>query len=164
MNRRILLQLTVPTVRIGTVLFGACIASVWSINRLQANLAQILSENVAKLEAAQELEIQMRQLRFHSFLLIIDPNDERRVRVAEDHTGFEQAIEQVRERATQSAEQELVRQIEEGYQRYRTELSGGDVPTDPRALDLAKWADRHPIRHLQRPCHELLRLNKQEMD
>src|SRR5206468_3705790 len=87
MNRRILIQLTAPTVLIGVVLFGACLASVWSINRLQANLAQILSENVASLEAAQSLEIQLRQLRFHSFLLVIDPNAQRRQLVEEDHAG-----------------------------------------------------------------------------
>src|SRR5437588_11013433 len=92
MNRRILIQLTAPTVLIGTVLFGVCLASVWSINRLQANLASILSQNVASLEAAQELEIQLRQLRFHSFLLRFDPNDERRERVDTDHAGFEQAL------------------------------------------------------------------------
>src|SRR5215471_3649581 len=96
MNRRILLQLTAPTVVIGAILFGACIASVWSINRLQANLATILSENVASLEAAQELEIQLRQLRFHSFLLVIDPADERRERVDQDHAGLERAMTTVR--------------------------------------------------------------------
>ena len=73
MNRRMLLQITAPTVVIGAVLFGVCLASVWSINRLQANLAQILSENVTSLKAAQELEIQLRQLRFHSFLNVIEP-------------------------------------------------------------------------------------------
>src|SRR5216683_1345161 len=86
-----------PTVVIGAVLFGACIASVWSINRLQGNLAQILSENVTSLEAAQELEIQLRQLRFHSFLHVIDPTDERRELVGNDHAGFERAMETVRQ-------------------------------------------------------------------
>jgi signal transduction histidine kinase len=164
MNRRILIQLTAPTVVIGAVLFGACLASVWSINRLQANLATILQENVASLEAAQGLEIQLRQLRFHSFLLIIDPNEQRHERVDEDHAGFERAMEQVRGSVTQPRQRELVRQIEEGYQRYRAELAQSDVPSTGRPLDLARWADAHPIRHLQTPCQELLRLSKQEMD
>jgi signal transduction histidine kinase len=164
MNRRILLQLTAPTVLIGAVLFGACLASVLSINRLQANLARILSENVTSLEAAQELEIQLRQLRFHSFLHVIDPNDKRRALVEIDHAGFENAMEKVRRFANQPKEAALVLEIQAGYQRYRTELAQGGVPATARPLDLARWADAHPIRHLQEPCQELLRLSKQEMD
>src|SRR5260370_1064381 len=155
MNRRILLQLTAPTVVIGAILFGACIASVWSINRLQGNLAQILSENVTSLEAAQELEIQLRQLRFHSFLLVIDPNDERRKLVENDHAGFEKAMETVRDTARRSekkAEQaNLVAEIQAGYRRYRAELAEGEIPATAKPADLARWADAHPIRHLQQP-------------
>src|SRR5258708_7617383 len=68
MSRRILIQVTAPAVLIGLILLGASLASVWSINRLQRNLAGILTGNVASLEAAQELEIKLRQLRFHSFV------------------------------------------------------------------------------------------------
>jgi two-component system, NtrC family, sensor histidine kinase HydH len=164
MNRRILLQLTAPTVLIGAVLFGACLASVLSINRLQANLARILSENVTSLEAAQELEIQLRQLRFHSFLHVIDPTEQRRAFVDSDHAGFESAMDKVRQYANKPDVTALVHQIQVGYQRYRKELARGDVPATARPLDLARWADAHPIRHLQEPCQELLRLNKREMD
>ena len=73
MSRRILFQVSAPAVLIGVLLLGTCLASVWSINRLQANLAQILSEHVTSLEAAQEIEIKLRQLRFHAFLFVIDP-------------------------------------------------------------------------------------------
>jgi two-component system, NtrC family, sensor histidine kinase HydH len=164
MNRRILLQLTAPTVLIGSVLFVACMASVWSINRLQANLAQILSENVSDLEAAQALEIQLRQLRFHSFLVIIDPNDERKERVEADHVGFEHALDKVRHTAHQPLEAALVKKIENEYKRYREELAASPLPATPRPLDLARWADAHPIRYLQEPCQELLKLNKSEID
>jgi signal transduction histidine kinase len=163
MNRRILLQLTAPTVLIGAILFGACIASVWSINRLQANLAQILKKNVASLEAARELEIQLRQLRFHSFLLMIDPNDERSTRVEKDHAAFELALDKVRQAAVKPAEKKLVTEIESGYTRYRAELAASPPPATSRPPDLARWADEHPIRHLQEPCQELLGLSKQEM-
>src|SRR5437762_2844447 len=127
MNRRMLIQLTAPTVVIGAILFGACLASVWSINRLQRNLAQILSENVTSLEAAQELEIQLRQLRFHSFLLVIDPNEDRRKLVDKDHAGFEKAMETVRDSVRRSEERpeqakpeqaKLVAEIQAGYRRY----------------------------------------------
>jgi signal transduction histidine kinase len=164
MNRRILIQLTAPTVLIGAVLFGACMTSVWLINHLQANLAQILQENVASLEAAQELEIQLRQLRFHSFLNIIDPNPQRREFVEKDHDRFERAMDKVRLAARKPHEKQLVEDIQEGYRRYRAALDTGPEPATTRPLDLARWADAHPIRYLQEPCEELLQLNKQEMD
>src|SRR6516164_2609596 len=115
MNRRMLIQITAPTVIIGAILFGACLASVWSINRLQANLAQILSENVTSLQAAQELEIQLRQLRFHSFLNIIEPSEKRRPDVDKDHAGFEEAMKKVRDSANKPEEKALVKEIQDSY-------------------------------------------------
>ena len=164
MNRRMLIQITAPTVVIGAVLFGACLASVWSINRLQANLAQILSENVTSLQAAQELEIQLRQLRFHSFLNIIEPSEKRRADVDKDHAGFEEAMKKVRDSANKPEEKALVKEIQDSYQRYRAELSEGSAPATTRPLDLARWADAHPVQRLQRPCQALRRLNEDEMN
>jgi two-component system, NtrC family, sensor histidine kinase HydH len=164
MNRRILLQLTAPTVLIGAVLFGACLASVLSINRLQANLARILSENVTSLQAAQELEIQLRQLRFHSFLNVINPNEKRQALVESDHAGFEEAMEKVRQVAKKPDELALVQRIQVDYQRYRAELAHADVPATARPLELARWADAHPIGLLQEPCQRLLALSKHEME
>jgi signal transduction histidine kinase len=163
-NRRVLIQVTAPTVIIGAVLFGACLASVWSINRLQGNLAQILSENVTSLQAAQELEIQLRQLRFHSFLNVIEPSEKRQADVEKDHAGFEEAMVKVRKTANTRREKALVREIEDGYHRYRSELADGSAPATSRPPDLARWADAHPIRYLQEPCQELRRLNEREMN
>jgi hypothetical protein len=60
MSRRIFLQVTAPAVLIGVLLVTVCVASLWSIRQLQANLNSILAENVASLEAAGELEVKLR--------------------------------------------------------------------------------------------------------
>src|SRR5947209_11490548 len=112
MNRRILLQVTGPAVLISLLLFGGCLASVWSINRLQRNLAHILSDNVASLEAAQELEIKLRQLRFHSFVYVMDPRPERHELIEHDHEGFEAALELAHHAAKLPEEQALIKQIQ----------------------------------------------------
>jgi len=44
-------------VAVGLVLLGACLVSVRYIHRLQRNLADALSENVSRLQAAQEMGI-----------------------------------------------------------------------------------------------------------
>ena len=68
MNKKLLVRSTIPSVIIGLFLFAACLVSIRYIHHLQSNLAEILRQNVTSLQAVQELEIQVRQLRFHTFL------------------------------------------------------------------------------------------------
>ncbi len=165
MNRKILFQVATPAVVIGLLLFGACLASAWYIQRLQANLARILSENVASQEAARQLEIEVRRLRFHSFLYLVDPTPERREPIEQDHARFEEALRRVREAAT-SEERPRVEAIEEGYRRYHAEidqlLAAG--ARDASRAGLARLADAHPVRYVTEPSQELLRLNKEMME
>lgn len=72
-NPKILVRVTAPTVVIGVLLFAACLVSVGYISYLQNNLTDILSRNVASLQAAQELEIRVRQLRHHNLLYLMAP-------------------------------------------------------------------------------------------
>jgi signal transduction histidine kinase len=160
MNRRILLQLTAPTVLIGIALFATCMVSWWSLNRLQANLARILSENVSSLQAARELEIAMRQLRFHTFLELMDPTEKHHKAVVDDRKGFEAAMKKVWEFAGNPRERELVKAIDSGYKKYQSELD----EASHKPLELVRWADEHPIRYFQEPCQELLELNNREMN
>src|SRR5712692_10432395 len=92
MNRRILIQVTAPAILLGLVLLGACLAGAWYSNRLERNLASLRSESVSSLEAAQELEISLQQLRYHSFLDLMDPTPEWKTLINEDHEHFEQAL------------------------------------------------------------------------
>ena len=73
MDRVLLIRVTAPAVAIGLLLLGTCAAGVAYINRLQSNLTKILSQNVASLQAAQELQIRVRQLRYHNVLYFLDP-------------------------------------------------------------------------------------------
>jgi signal transduction histidine kinase len=149
MNRRLFFQVAGPALVIGLVLLGACLASAWYINRLQNNLASILSQNVSSLRAAQELEIKLRQLRFHSFLYVIDPTHAPKRPMREDHAGFEAALRRARELAHQSAsspdDRRYVQAIEAGYRKYRREINlmrRELARKDPRTqvLDLIKRA------------------------
>jgi two-component system sensor histidine kinase HydH len=164
MNRRIVVQVTAPTVLIGLLLFAACMASVWSINRLQRNLARILSNNVASLVAAQEIEIRLRQLRFHSFVYMMDPRPERRELVRADEQAFENALAQAQAAANDPEEQALVEAIKDGFIRYQAELARAPAKGPETRAEFVEWADRHPVRHLAAPCQELLRINKAAME
>ncbi len=166
MNRRIFIQVTAPTVLIGLVLLVACLASAWYIDRLQTNLSRILSRNVASLQAAQELEIRLRQLRFHCFVYLVDPTSKRLEPIEEDHRHFEQALAMARQSAHSPEERTYVAEIQTGYQRYREELEQlqMDVAHGVPLPSLAELADKHPVRHIVEPCRELFRINKEAME
>src|SRR5437868_267762 len=118
MNRRILIQVAAPSVLVGVLLLGTCLASDWYINRLQENLGRVLSQNVAGLQLAQELEIRVRQLRFHCFLYLIDPRPDRLAPIDQDNQGFESTLKAA-QRAVQSPEERAcVEEITRGYQQY----------------------------------------------
>lgn len=166
MNRRLLLQITTPMVLIGLLLLGACLVSAWYVNKLQANLASILSQNVLSQEAAQELEIKVRQLRFHSFLYLIDPTAARREVIVKDHENFEKAFQVAKSTADTEPERRCVEEIEAGYKQYNTELEkllSVAVPSIQRT-ELAKLMDAHPVQHVVGPSQELLRINKNMME
>src|SRR5438445_12302997 len=92
MNHRLLIRVTAPAVAIGRLLFATCLASIRYIRRLQANLADILAENVTSLQAAQELEIRVRQMRFHTMLYLLDPKETRLRPIQVDQKNFEEAL------------------------------------------------------------------------
>jgi signal transduction histidine kinase len=165
MNRRILIQVTAPAAVIGLVLFGTCLVSAWIVNHLQTNRSKILSENVASLEAAQELEINVRKLRFLCFSYLIDPHQALLEEIQQVDQAFQESMVHAQQAATTQAEQTLVHQIEGGYSRYQREferLRAEVGRTGPRR-NFRGLADANPIRHVVEPCEELLRINKDMM-
>ena len=169
MDRSILIRVTAPAVVIGLVLFGTCLVSAWIVNRLQTNRSRMLSENVSSLEAAQELEIRVRKLHFHCFRYLIDPDRasldrEMRDEMREVDEAFWQSLDEATQTATTPEEQECVRQIREGYRRYRHEFDRLRAAPPGLRPDYRALADEDPIRHVTDPCEEYLRVNKRLMN
>ena len=96
-NPKILLRVTAPAVVIGVLLFAACVVGVFYVTRLQANVTDILSRDVASLQAAQELQIRVRQLRFHNLLYLMQPGPAELGPIADDERRFEEALETARQ-------------------------------------------------------------------
>ena len=90
MNRKVFIQIALPGLIVGAILLGTCLVSAWYINRLQANLSKVLSREVISLEAAQELVICVRQLRYHCFLYLTDPSKDRLAPIDKDNQGFKE--------------------------------------------------------------------------
>jgi signal transduction histidine kinase len=179
MNRRILLQVAAPALVIGLFLFGACLLSAWYIERLQMDLSHILSQNVSSLRAAQQLEIHLRQLRFHCFLYLIAPEDEMLERINKDQQNFEGCLEDVRrclqdaQRSAHTPEEHAyvdaiakdLAAIEIGYATYRREFERlrAAAPQSGPHRDFQELSERNPVRHVIEPCHDLLDVNDSMM-
>jgi signal transduction histidine kinase len=165
-NDKLFLRVTAPSLLIGLLLMGVCVSGARSVSLLQANLAVVLRRDVASLQAAQDLQIRVRQLRFHSFLFSMDPVPERLVPVQTDQRRFEEALATVRELAGTPTEQDCVAEIEQGYRKYRDEMAG--VRAHGAEPDLVRYlreiADAHPINRVVEPCQELLRMNREKME
>jgi signal transduction histidine kinase len=166
MNRKILIQVTAPAVIIGLLLLGACLASAGYINRLQSNLNRVLSQNVKSLEAAQQLEIRVRQLRFHSFRYLIETEPAGRESISsgikKDHESFELALQEARKLVHTPEEDDCVKKIEEGYQEYHRQMDElqAEIAALGPAANISKVMDAHPIRNVVDACQELLQVNK----
>src|SRR5260370_27357951 len=81
----------------------------------------VLTQNVRSLQAAQELEIRVRQLRFHTLIYLSEPTAERLKPVEKDQQHFEEALDVVRQTATTEEQKACVRAIEQDYQQYHDE-------------------------------------------
>src|SRR5262249_22832870 len=164
-DRKLLIRVTAPAVAIGLLLLGTCAAGVAYINRLQKNLTNILSQNVASLQAAQELEIRVRQLRFHNLPYFLHPTPSRLAPTEADQEHSEEAMVAARESATTGEQRDLVRLIEDRYQKYHAEM--GVLRTNMTLAkspdELKRLLDTHPITNVVEPCHELLALNRTNM-
>ncbi len=167
MNRRILIQVTTPALLIGLLLLIACLASAWYINRFQTKLNTIHLKNVASMQAALDLEMSLRQLRYHDFLYLGDPQPFRLARIQDDRHDFKEALRRAQQSARSAEELDYVSQLEEGYQVYDQELARlrEDVKPGGKSLDFQQLVDAHtePMKRLIKPCEELLRINQDRM-
>ena len=167
MNPKILLRVTAPTVVIGVLLFGACLISIGYISQLQTNLTHILSQNVASLQAAQELEIRVRQLRHHNLLYLMAPNPDDDLKVIRtEEQQFKEALEVARQASNTDQERSWVRAIADGYKQYEQEQDRLRADTTPNrsTAEFRKLIDSHPIHFVVDPCEALVRANKEQME
>jgi two-component system sensor histidine kinase HydH len=165
-NRTILLQVAGPAVGLGLLLLAVCLVGAWQINRLQENMTHVLGRNVASLEAAQQLEIQLNRLRFYSLVYLLDPAPQSLGPIE----GAEQALEGALARASDAAvgdeNRRLLQQIADGYHGYRDDMARlrESAHDGVRPLEVRQFVDEHPLRGVVALCERLVKINSQAME
>jgi signal transduction histidine kinase len=145
-------------------MLGMSLLGIRSINHLQADRDKIVSEHSARLQLVQDLATNMRLIRIHSFLYVMEITPERWNKVKTDQTNFETALARLRELPADDQEKPLLEAIEEGYLKYRKELQESlRTPPGPNREQFVTWFNEHPARHIILPCEELLEHNRKAM-
>jgi two-component system, NtrC family, sensor histidine kinase HydH len=153
-----------PFVFLGGLLAAACLASIWYINRLQADLARAVRHDASRMEAADELQVQLRHLRFHTLAYAADPSDERLAPVLADVAQADAAIDAIRSDIT-AEDEGLVAVIEHAYEAYKQSLGPRGLPPPASSLPhLVRWSDDHPMRDLLKSCRDLSDRQRARMD
>jgi len=166
MNRRILLLVTAPAAIIGVVLCITSLGGAWLVNQLQYNNSRVLSLNVTSLEAAQDLEICLRKLRFYCYLFLVDPDQSLLQIIDQVNADFRRSLAVAWHSANVPEEEQYLHRIEEGFERYQTEFQRlrGEVGRSGPRRDFRDLADANPIRHVVEPCELLMQANKRMMN
>jgi signal transduction histidine kinase len=146
-----------PFVVLGGLVAVACLASIWYINRLQDGLARAVRHDAARMAAAEELQIRLRQLRFHSLMAAADPSSSRQRLVDDDRSLVGSALAAARRECDAEDDLRLLDATERGYHEYQAALAADTVTgaPAPAGRDLIRWADAHPVREVLVPCREL---------
>lgn len=165
MNRRILLQVAGPAVFVGLVLFLFCLLGAWQVNRLQTKFTHILASNVVSMEAAQQLETNVRFLRYHSFLYLLRPEPALERDVQHDQEMIEEWLDRAEKVATTQKEYKAIAAFKQGYKKFQSELETlrKEVQKVGKRWDFQKLEKAHPIRHIVEPCQEYARVNEEMM-
>lgn len=152
-----------PFIALGGLVAVACLASMWYINRLQAELTQAVRHEAAGMNAAVELQVRLRHLRVHSLNYVADPTPARRSVVDSDLAGVNRALEEL-ERVS-SEDGVTVADLSRDYNAYRGRLDFEHLPKRPGTMaDVAKWSDEHQMADLLVPCRELADRQRDRMN
>jgi len=154
-----------PLVGLGILLAVACLAGVWYINKVEADLGRAVRYDVRRLQAAEEMQVWLRQLRFHSTLYAADSTASRRQEVLADERGFASALDKFRRGPVNEEDADLAERIARDYGHYQSALEISEsMPLPLQGADLLQWADAHPVRGLLGGCRELAEHQQARMD
>lgn len=162
MDSRLVARLILPTAVVSGLLLVLAGGAAWYIRNLQRTTADLLTNNVASVRAAQELEISIREVRtqFDRYLITgerrhLEPVDRLKQRTAD-------ALTEADRLATTPTEQLLMRRTRAGYAHFFAEYELVLHTPPPQGFypKLAELIDAVLTKEILEPAHEYLRVNE----
>ena len=123
MDSRLIVRMVAPTLLVAALLLLLGGLAAWYVHQLQQESAKLLTTNVQKARAAEELVINTHDLR-HELAQYLDLRENSHLNSAtEQLNNLGKWITSCQELADSDAERQLVQSIEKGYQRFSGELA-----------------------------------------
>jgi signal transduction histidine kinase len=162
MTPQLIGRLTAPVAVLSVTLLVTAIGSAWYVRDMQRRLSGPITESVASMTAAQELEISVRDLstHFNRYLITLDrtylepvPRLKQRV---------EEALAAADAAASTPAEQSQMRRIRRGYERFNEKYSEmlRNAPREGVYTVISKEIDPILAKEILEPAHDYLQLNE----
>lgn len=117
MYMRPLLRLIIPMAVMSVVLLTVGGVSAWYLNQLQMSSARLLSVSIAKVRAAEELEVISHELRYHLRHYLATHDEDERAEVARLQHELDRWLAVAEDAADTDRERALLDQIRQGYER-----------------------------------------------
>jgi two-component system sensor histidine kinase HydH len=161
MTARFVGPLTAPVVVLATLLLVIALGSAWYVRALQRSSAELIASNVSSMQAAQELEISVREVRsqFTRYLITQDEGHLKLIPGLKERTH--QALAEAERLAQTPEEQRLMRRTRQGFERFFAEyervLAEREQWKYPKIFELT---DAVFEKEILEPAHEYLRVNE----
>lgn len=149
------LKLLWPLTAVGGLFALAGLGGIWAVSRQQEGLAHLVRRDAGRVQAAEALQVRLRQLRFHSVMFAADPTPARWTVLTDDRREVDAALAVARHDSDDPDDVALLDRIEAGRREYEAGL-GIDAGAAARGgRDLIRWADEHHVSELVALCRRL---------
>jgi signal transduction histidine kinase len=165
MTPQLIGRLTAPVAVLSAMLLVTAIGAAWYVRDMQQRLSGPITESVASMTAAQELEISLRDLssHFNRYLIThdrtyLDPVPRLKQRV-------DSALADADAAASSPAEQALIRRIRRGYERFNEKYAEmiRNAPREGVYTVISTEIDPILAKEILEPAHNYLLLNEAKL-
>lgn len=116
-------QLIWPVVVTSVILLAVGVSGAWYVFQLQAAASDILAWNVTSIRAAEELEIVIREIRYHLNRFELSGDAKELAEIPKLLSTCEFWMDESRRLARSDDERHVIAQLDEGYQLFKSELA-----------------------------------------
>lgn len=161
MKSQLIGRLMAPVAALSVLLLVVAFGSAWYVHSLQRSASDLIASNVASMQAAQELEICVREVRsqFTRYLITQDESHLKLIPGLKERTN--QALADAERLALTPDEQRLMTRTRRGYEKFFAEyervLAAREQWKHPKIFELT---DAVFEKEILEPAHEYLRVNE----